>query len=147
VSSLTIDDGEHAWGASMRVLLVSEPSLFGEALEELLRQEPGMEVVGLETDPEQAVERIKEVAPGVVILTDGEVATQFEAELLGLVREGLPMRIVEVDLATNTLCVYCGEQQSVRDERALADAVRHICHVFTRNAQAPLPPTAAEPIA
>ena len=34
-----------------RVLIVSELSLFGEGVEGLLRQEPGLEIVGLETDP------------------------------------------------------------------------------------------------
>ena len=131
----------------MRVLVVAEASLFQEGIEELLRQEEGLEILDLETDPEQAVERIKESHPDVVILTDGEAATELEAELLHLVREGFPMRIVEVDRATNTLCVYCGEQQSVRDERALVDAVAHICHLFTRDAEVPLSPAVGQPAA
>ena len=93
------------------------------------------------------MERIKETAADVVILTDGEAATALEVELLRLVREGFRMRIVEVDRATNTLCVYCGEQQSVRDERALVDAVAHICHLFTRDAEVPLSPAVGQPAA
>lgn len=130
----------------MRVLVVSQPSLFEEGIEELLRQEPGLEIVGRGADPQDAVRLIRESHPDVVIVTDGEVATQFEAELLGLVREGFPVRIVEVDRATNTLCVYCGEQQFVRDERALVDAVGHICHFFRRDAEVPLSPATAGPI-
>jgi len=131
----------------MRVLLVSEPSLFAEAVEGLLRQEQGLEIVGLETDPEQAVERIKESHPDVVILTDGEAATELEAELLHLVREGFPMRIVEVDRATNTLCIYCGERQSIREVRNLVEAVEQICDCLNREAQVPLSPAMGQPVA
>ena len=118
-----------------RVLVVSQPSLFEDGIEELLRQELGLEIVGRETDPAQAVERIKETHPDVVILTDGEAATGLDAELLRLVREGFRMRIVEVHLATNTLCLYCGEQQPIREVRDLVDTVKHICDGLTREAQ------------
>ncbi|HUT58027.1 MAG TPA: hypothetical protein VNA25_09285, partial [Phycisphaerae bacterium] len=106
-------------------------------------EEPGLEIVGRETDPRQAVRRIKESHPDVVVFTDGEGATQLEAQLLRLVREGLPMRIVEVQLATNTVCLCCGEQQSIRKVRDLVDTVQHVCHGLSREAQAPLAQTEA----
>ena len=120
-----------------RVLVVSNASLFGEGIEGLLRQEPGLEIVGLETDPGQAVERIKEAHPDVVILADVEAGTGLELELLRLVSEGFHMRIVEVHLATNTLCLYCGEQQSIGEARDLVDTVRHICDGLNREAHVP----------
>ena len=111
----------------MRVLIIAEPSVFEEGIEELLRQEPGFEIVGVEEDPQEAVKRIREAHPDVVVLADGEAATGLDAELLRLVREGLHMRIVEVHLATNTLCIYCGEQQPIREVGDLVDTVQHIC--------------------
>ena len=127
----------------MRVLVVAEPSLFEEGIEELLRQEPGLEIVGLETDPAQVVGRIRECQPDVVVFADGEGATGLEAELLRLVREGFHMRIVEVHLATNTLCLYCGEQQPIREVRDLVDTVQHICDGLNRETQVPLTPAEA----
>jgi DNA-binding NarL/FixJ family response regulator len=123
-----------------RVLIVSGLSLFGEGIEGLLRQEPGLEIVGLETDPGQAIGRIREAHPDVVILTDGEAGTGLGAELLGMVREGFRMRIVEVHLASNTLCLYCGEQQSIREVRDVVDTLEHICDSLNREAQVPLSP-------
>jgi len=131
----------------MRVLVVAEPSLFEEGIEELLRQEPGLEMVGVETEPGQAIARIRECQPDVVVFTDGEGATGLQAELLRLVREGLHMRIVEVHLATNTLCLYWGEQQPIREVGDLVDAVGHICHSLTRDAQVPLAPATGQPAA
>jgi len=129
------------------VLIVSELSLFGEGVEGLLRQEPGLEIVGLETDPEQAIGRVKEAHPDVVILTDGEAATGLDAELLRLVREGFHMRIVEVHLATNTLCLYCGEQQPIREVRDLVDTVQHICDSLNPETQVPLSPMGGQAVA
>ena len=137
-------DRRAGWKA--RVLIVSQPSLFEDGIEELLRQEQGLEIVGRETDPEEAVRRIKEDSPDVVILTDGEAATGLDAELLCLVREGFRMRIVEVHLATNTLCIYCGEQQPIREVRDLVDTVQHICCGLNREAQAPLSPAMGQPL-
>ena len=129
------------------MLVVSQPSLFEDGIEELLRQEQGLEIVGLETDPGQAIRRVKEDRPDVVILTDGDAATGLGAELLRLVREGFRMRIVEVHLATNTLCIYCGEQQPIREVRDLVDTVRHICDGLTRDAGVPLSPAMGQPVA
>jgi chemotaxis response regulator CheB len=121
----------------MRVLVVAEPSLLQEGIEELLRREPGLEIVGLETDPGQALGRIRECHPDVVVLTDGEAEIVLGAELLRLVREGFHMRMVEVHQATNTLCVYCGEQQPIREVQDLVDTVEHICDGVTREAHVP----------
>jgi hypothetical protein len=129
-----------------RVLIVSGPSLFGEGIEGLLRQEPGLENVGLETDSGQAVGRIREAHPDVVILADGEAGTGLELELLRLVSEGFHMRIVEVHLATNTLCLYCGEQQSIGEVRDLVDTVQRICDGLTREAGVPLSPAMGQAI-
>jgi hypothetical protein len=134
-------------GAKARVLLVSRLSLFEAGIEELLRQEPGLEIVGRETDAKEAVRRIEKAAPDVVILTDGEAAAGLGLELFQLVREGVRIRIVEVHLATNTLCLYCGEQQSIREVGDLVDTVRHLCEGLIGDAQLPLVPGIGEPVA
>ena len=129
-----------------RVFVLSGPSLFGNGIEGLLCEEPGLEIVGRETDPRQAVGRIKETHPDVIILTDGEAATVLDAELLRLVREGFHIRIVEIHLQTNTLCIYCGEQQSIREVGDLAHTIQHICGAMTPEAGATLAQAMGPPI-
>ena len=128
------------------MLVVSDRSLFGEGIAGLLGEESGLEIVGREVDPRQAVKRIKETHPDVIILTDGETATGLDAELLGLVREGLHMRIVEVHLATNTMCIYCGEQQPIREIGDLVDTLGHICDSLGRERREPVSPVMGRPI-
>ena len=129
-----------------RVFIISGPSLFANGIEALLCEGPGLELVGRETDPGRAVERIRELHPGVILVADGEAATGLDAELLRLVREGFHMRIVEVHLATNTLCIYCGEQQSIREVGDLVDTVQHICDGLRRDAGVPLAEAMGPPI-
>jgi DNA-binding NarL/FixJ family response regulator len=126
----------------MRVFVVAEPSMFDEGIQAILRQEPGLEIVGRETDPQEAIGRIKEAHPDVVVLTDGEPATGLVSELLRLVGEGFHVRIVEIHLETNSLCVYCGEQQSIREVRDLVDSLGHLCHGLTEESVVPLSPGA-----
>jgi len=142
----TILDMEHIVRQKTRVFVLSGPSLFGNGIEGLLCEEPGLESVGREADPRQAVRRIRECHPDVIVIGDGEGATGLEAELLRLVREGLHMRIVEVHLATNTLCIYCGEQQSIREVGDLAGTVQHICEGLSRETAVPLPRAIGPPI-
>jgi len=129
---------EHIMRQIARLFVLCGPPLFGNGLEALRCEEPGLEIVGRQTDPRQAVRRIKEAHPDVIIVADGEAATGLDAELLGMVREGLHMRIVEVHLATNTLCLYCGEQQPIQEVGDLVDTVQHICDGLNREAQVPL---------
>jgi len=128
-----------------RVLIVCDRSLFGEGLEGLLRGEEGLEVVGWVSDPAEAVKRVKKAPPDAVILTGAEAAMGLEAELLWLAREGLTIRIVEIDLATNTLCVYCGEQYAIREARGLANAVEQVCGCLTPQPLGRSSPVAHQP--
>jgi len=128
------------------LFVLSGPSLFGHGIEALICEQPGLELVGRETDPRQAVGRIKESHPDVVVCTNGEGATELEAELLRLTREGLHVRIVEVQLGTDTLCIYCGEQHPIREVGDLVHTVQHICDGLSRRAEAPLAEPMGPPI-
>lgn len=127
------------------MLIVCDRSLFGEGLQGLLRGEVGLEVVGWVSDPAEALKRVKKAPPDAVILTGAEAATGLEAELLWLVREGLTMRIVEIDLDTSTLCVYCGEQHAIREVGSLVDAVEQVCGCLGRQPLGRLSPMAHQP--
>ena len=130
----------------MRVLVVAEPSMFEEGIGELLRQEPGLEIVGQGADAQEAVRLIEECHPDVILLADGESATGCAPEFMRLVREGFHIRVVEVHLATNTLCLYSGERQPIRQVQDLVDSVRHLCEGSGRGTQVPLTPVVGESV-
>jgi DNA-binding NarL/FixJ family response regulator len=129
----------------MRVLVVAEPSMFDEGIEAILRQEPGLEIVGRGADPQDCARLIKEASPDVILVADGGAVERLAAELMGMVRDGYCMRMVEVHLATNSLCVYRGERQSIRQVADLVDAVRLVCGGLNPDSQVPLAPVTGEP--
>ena len=131
----------------MRVLVVAEPSLFEEGIEELLRQEEGLEIIGREEDPQEAARCIKESSPDVIILINGEAGTALDVDVLRLAREGFQIKIVEVHLTTNTLCIYRGDHRSIGGAQDLVDVVRQLCQGLSREAQVPLSPATGQPAA
>jgi DNA-binding NarL/FixJ family response regulator len=123
-----------------RVLILSSLSLFGEGIEGLLRQEPRLEIIAVEAQPLEAGAIVHEYHPDVVVLADGEAVSGVGLELVRLVREGFCLRMVDVDLATNTLCAYRGKQQWIREPRDLVGAVLQLCE-----ADDPFSPGAVSP--
>ena len=51
-----------------RIFMVSSQLLFSLGVENLLRQQAGLEIVGRETDATKALERIRELKPDVVLM-------------------------------------------------------------------------------
>jgi DNA-binding NarL/FixJ family response regulator len=123
----------------MRVFIVAEPSMFDEGIEAILRQEPGLEIVG-RGGAEDATRLVKEVSPDVILVADGESATRLVPELMCMVKEGSSIRMIEVHLATNTLCVYRGDQQPIREAADLLGTVRHLCEHLTPGPHIPAKP-------
>ncbi len=124
----------------MRVLLVAVPSMFGEGIEAILREEPGLEIVGREGDAQEALRLIKETSPDAILVLDGEAATGLAPQLMRMVRQGSCIGMVEVHLTTNTLCLYRGEHHRIREAAELVETVRHIGEGLTGDAQGRLEP-------
>jgi DNA-binding NarL/FixJ family response regulator len=106
-----------------RVFILSCHPLFGQGVESLLRQEARLEIVGQETDVEQAVERIKEIRPDVVILDCAEPARDPTPVVMHLLREGLGSKVIGLNLHDNTLYIYPGEQRLVKEVKDLVEAI------------------------
>jgi len=106
-----------------RVFILSCHPLFGQGVESLLRQEARLEIVGQETDVDQAVERIKEIRPDVVILDCAEPARDPTLVVMRILREGLGTKVIGLNLQDNTLYIYRGEQRLVKEVKDLIEAI------------------------
>jgi DNA-binding NarL/FixJ family response regulator len=71
-----------------RVFLLASHPLFSQGVESLHRQEAEVEIVGRETDVDEAVERIWELGPDVVIVDSNDAACDPALEVLRLLEEG-----------------------------------------------------------
>ena len=105
--------------AMKRVFILSSHPLFSQGVESLLRQEPGVDIVGRETDVDKAIERIKELQPDVVILDSGDPTP----ELMCILREGVGTKVIGLNLQDNTIGIYRGEQRVVKSIEDLIEAI------------------------
>jgi DNA-binding NarL/FixJ family response regulator len=106
-----------------RVLILSNGSLLAQGVDSLLDREPGVQVVGWETDLDEAICRIREIRPDVVILIDEDTSDCLSPAALRLLREGGGIKIIGLNRQSNTLCIYCGEQRVVEEVADLMEAV------------------------
>ena len=89
----------------------------------MLRQEPGLEIIGRETDVGQAIERIRELRPDVVIYDNNEPEVDFRPVVMRILREGLGTKIIGLNLHDNTICIYRGEQRVIEELQDLVEAI------------------------
>lgn len=108
-----------------RVFILSAHPLFGEGVEGLLQRIPGVQVVGCAGDLDEALARIEELTPDVVLLDTGHPAcppASAVAHVLEL-EACSEVRVVGVNMEDNTICVYLGERKQLADVSDLLRAM------------------------
>ena len=85
--------------------------MFSQGVESLLRQEPGVDIVGRETDVDKAIERIEELQPDVVIVDRADPAGGSMLVALRILREGVRSKVIGLNLQDKTIGIHRGEQQ------------------------------------
>jgi len=86
-------------GIRKRVLVVDDSALIRQVLSLILSRHPGLEVVGTATDPYDAREKIKALAPDVLTL-DVEMPRMDGLTFLAKLRKAHPMPVVMVSSLT-----------------------------------------------
>jgi chemotaxis response regulator CheB len=114
-------------GASkVRVFILSSQSLFDLGVENLLRQEAELEVVGREADIDRALVQIKILMPDVVILNSADASCSPTPAVLRLMNE-VGTRIIKLNLQDNTICMYREEQRMIEE---VGDLAKFVCQVL-----------------
>jgi DNA-binding NarL/FixJ family response regulator len=110
-------------GVMKRVFILSSHPLFGRGVESLLCRETGLEIVGWETDVDNAIRRIRELQPDVVILDNADPACDPTPAVMRILREGVGTKVIGLNLQDNTMCIYRGEQRVVKEVTDLVEAI------------------------
>ncbi len=106
-----------------RVFMLSCHPLFSQGVETLLRQEPGLELVGREMDVEKALERIKELRPDVVILDSSNPKFDPIPGLIGSMRGFPGITVIGMNLTDNRICVFRWEEWIAQGVQDLTKAI------------------------
>lgn len=99
----------------MRVLICSVPSMFSQGLEACISGNHDLELIGRAGNPEEAVQRIKEMKPDVVLLVSSERGCHPWVDIERLLNDGTNTRIIDLDLKSDVVGVFLGEQQRVTE--------------------------------
>lgn len=108
---------------SKRVFILSRHSLFSQGIEILLAQEPGLEIVGRDTDFDAAAEFLQACPPDVVILNCDDPEPDLSPAVLCILRKRLGISVIGLSLHDNEIYVYRGEQKQVCQVEDLLEAI------------------------
>jgi DNA-binding NarL/FixJ family response regulator len=88
------------------IFIISRHLLFSHGLESLLCQEPDVKIVGQEADIHQAINRIKQLQPQVVIIYQDDLPSDSTSAVVDIL-EALPqVKVVGLSVHNNHLHVY-----------------------------------------
>jgi DNA-binding NarL/FixJ family response regulator len=98
--------------------------MFGQGLESLLSQEPKLQVVGLETEPKQALKAIREFQPDVVILYADDSLASSEVLITEVLKINPNTKVVHLSLQNNVFHVYQVTRRIATDLDDLIEAIQ-----------------------
>lgn len=90
----------------MRVLIVSDRALFAQGLDEWLRQQLDVDIVGQERSMDRAAEAVESLKPDVILLELEQQARDPSEALIRFLRNGLDTQIIGVNLQDNCISLY-----------------------------------------
>lgn len=123
-----------------RVLLVSQPNLFGESLEYILNSIDDVQVIGTCPPDDQVAGRCAAGAPDLIIITENELDFETGSRLTSQLLETFPnLVIIRIKQDSNYLLAYTSQTIPAR----VADLVEVIHRLPVPGIQSPpiQPPT------
>jgi chemotaxis response regulator CheB len=112
-----------------RILIVSRHGLFAEGIRSLLRMRRGFQIVGLERDPEKALDAVDSLRPEVIIFDQSE--DRIDPFILGtiLLREATE-QVVALDLRTNYTMIFGRRRLGAARPKDLVKAIQRVGEPF-----------------
>ncbi|MBZ0310300.1 MAG: hypothetical protein K8I82_29840 [Anaerolineae bacterium] len=98
-----------------RVFIYSDGSLFSSGIKNLLDAQAELRVIGWETDLEAAIRQIQETHPDAILVITKGSSDCFMSEGQCFLRAGGKAKIVELNLENSNVCIYSGEQLTIKE--------------------------------
>ena len=111
-------------------MILSKQTVFWWGVQKLLQERARCDLVAWETEPDQALHRIRELRPDVVLVAKDDADTNDLSPITRILSEGLKTCVIALSLEENTLSLYHEERHRV-DE--VEDLIRAIDQAPTMN--------------
>jgi DNA-binding NarL/FixJ family response regulator len=108
----------------LNVFIVSSHLMFSRGLENLLREDKEINVIGQETDIEQALKQIKKVHPDAIIVYSDDARLTSRLTLVEILKASLNTKVIHLSLQNNTFYVYQAAQWVATSLDDLLQAVK-----------------------
>jgi DNA-binding NarL/FixJ family response regulator len=115
--------GEHSEMA-IKVFIITSHLMFGRGLESLLQQESELKVIGSETNTGQALDKIKELQPDVVVIYADDVRFNSDAMITGIFKVSPQAKVIVMSIHNNLFYVYQAAQRTANDLEDLITAIQ-----------------------
>ncbi|MHB1160826.1 MAG: hypothetical protein ACYC66_03250 [Chloroflexota bacterium] len=89
-----------------RVFILYSHGLFARGVQSLLSQEGGIEVIGMERDDRQAIDRIRALRPDVILVDSSDTPEDHCLTISGIFQEMPEARVINLSLQENGIDVY-----------------------------------------
>lgn len=109
---------------AVRVFVVSDSLMFSGALKSLLSEDPGVEIIGEETEVNRAVKQVKTLQPDVIIWGNSGMNPALAQEEIHLVKAMSGMKIIGLSLQNNNIVVYQSARKIIGDIQDLVLAIK-----------------------
>ena len=109
--------------ASVRILVLSDESLFNLGVQNLLGRYPTLEILSCDTGEEEVAAHLQSFQPDVVVLNMAQQQGAQAAEWLRVLRDRPGIRLLGLSLEDSTVCIYRGETQQVKEVGDLLRAI------------------------
>lgn len=120
----------------MRVLVVSDHRLLGQGMEEWLRQQAGLDVVGRAADMGQAAQAIEQLQPDVILLEVSDQARDPTAALMRFVRNGSGTKVIGVNLGDDCISIYYEGHRAMQGVGDLLRIIQEVGNIAGGECQA-----------
>jgi cyclic pyranopterin phosphate synthase len=106
-----------------RVFIVSSHPLFSEGIENLLRREEGLQIVGREKELDRSIEQIRTLQPDVVIVDSSDSDANRGMIMMRVMKEELRTCVVGLNLNDNKIYVCRGEQRTIEELKDFLESI------------------------
>jgi AmiR/NasT family two-component response regulator len=106
-----------------RVIIFCNRAVDVTGLNSLLAWDACLDVVGWEVEPDEAIRRIQQIQPKMIIIAHEETPLSPSAEAVRLLEETSDTTIVEMGLQDRKICIYRGEQAMLQQIEELLASI------------------------
>lgn len=109
---------------TIRVFVISDNLMFSRGLKSLLTCQAEVEIVGEETNIDQAIQQMEVLGPDVIIISDSGRMNDFALEEMRLLKTKPGIKVIGLSLENNDLFIYHSTRMKVTGEKDLFTAIK-----------------------